>query len=95
MGEQGEQAALEALAEKGYTVLTEQLYVSTSEGLRITDVVVTGGPAGDEIAGFEIKVNGSPYTPLQQLKDSVIAGPQGGCIIGYVQTIGPLTARSH
>jgi hypothetical protein len=34
--------------------------------------VVTGGNLGDDIGGIEVKVNGSPYTALQQQKDAII-----------------------
>lgn len=86
---QGEAAALEALIGKGYTVLAAQLYVSTDAGLRVTDFVVTGGPAGDDLAGFEVKVNDSPYTALQQLKDPLIAGPNGGTVVNWNQPAFP------
>jgi hypothetical protein len=84
-GRQGERKAVGALQKKGYVILATQLYVRTSSGLRITDFVVTGGPAGTDIAAFEVKVNDSPYTPLQQLKDSIIAGPQGGTVVSLAQ----------
>jgi hypothetical protein len=89
VGQQGEDAALETLVVRGYRVLAAQLYVSTSVGLRITDFVVTGGPAGDEIVGFEVKVNGSAYTLKQQLKDSVIASPAGGVVVNWNQLAFP------
>lgn len=87
-GARGEEAALDALIQKGYTVLAAQLYVSTSDGLRVTDFVVTGGPPGDDLAGFEVKVNGSPYTLLQQMKDSVIA-TSGGTVVNWYQPAFP------
>jgi len=89
VGEQGQAAALQALTLKGYQVLAAQLYVSTSEGLRVTDFVVTGGPAGNDLAGFEVKVNSSAYTPLQQLKDALIAGPEGGTVVNWRQQAFP------
>jgi hypothetical protein len=79
VGAQGEAAAAEHLTANGYVIIAQQLYVDTSAGLRITDFLVTGGRLGDGIAGFEVKVNGSPYTPLQLQKDLLIA-TQGGII---------------
>jgi ribosome-associated translation inhibitor RaiA len=53
--------------------------VSTALGLRITDLVANGGPNGRSDTGFEVKVNKSPYTLKQQMKDASIA-TKGGTV---------------
>jgi hypothetical protein len=57
LGRAGEQFADRFLNDEGYTVLAKQLFVLTNRGLRITDILATGGDAGGTIRGFEVKVN--------------------------------------
>ena len=73
----GEIAVAGALAERGYTILGQQVYVRVPAGLRITDFLVTGGNAGRTLAGFEVKVNSSVRSSLQILKDNQIATTGG------------------
>ena len=73
----GEVAAAEALRGKGYTIVAQHLYVRTPAGLRVTDFVITGGGLGDALAGYEVKVNDSPYTWLQYSKDLFIESGYG------------------
>jgi hypothetical protein len=80
LGRAGEAFAHEFLTDEDYTILAEHLFVLTSRGLRITDILATGGDAGNTIRGFEVKVNNSPYTETQKVKDSLIA-TQGGTIL--------------
>lgn len=89
VGKQGEDAAVETLLVRGYRVLASQLYVLTTAGLRVTDFVVTGGPAGDSIVGFEVKVNNSPYSARQVQKDSIIASAKGGVVVNWGQPAFP------
>ena len=93
LGRAGEAAARQLLISRGYTILDQQLYVRTSLGVRITDFVITGGVLGDDIAGYEVKVNNSAYTPLQQQKDAIIQSFGGTVasrfspVFSYGQTI--------
>jgi hypothetical protein len=91
VGVWGEQEAEGALIAKGYTIIGTHVYVRTSAGLRVTDFLITGGVLGKDIAGYEVKVNNSPYLPSQQMKDALIQS-QGGTIVSrdsllYGQTV--------
>jgi hypothetical protein len=82
LGRAGELAGDELLTGLGYTILAKHLFVLTSRGLRITDIVAAGGPQHRPLTGFEIKVNGSIYTATQQMKDRLIE-TQGGKITSW------------
>jgi hypothetical protein len=77
LGPKGEIAIQAAVRARGWEVLDTQVYVRTSLGLRVEDVMVhvPAGTAGNATAydGFiEVKVNGGRYSPLQQAKDALI-----------------------
>jgi RHS repeat-associated protein len=84
VGEQGEEFARGLLLEQGYRILAYQLYVWTPAGLRITDYVVTSGPVGDDIVGYDVKVNGARFSTSQTTKDGLI-NSSGGTVINWSQ----------
>lgn len=79
IGVAGEAVAETELREQGWNIRATHLFVSTALGLRITDLVANGGPNGRGDTGFEVKVNNSPYTLKQQMKDASIA-TKGGAV---------------
>jgi hypothetical protein len=88
LGPKGEAAIREAVQARGWTVLGKQVYVRTSEGLRVEDLMVhiPVGTAGNATAynGFiEVKVNGGWYSPRQKQKDAII-GSTGGTLLSPV-----------
>jgi hypothetical protein len=82
------------IVEDGYELLGGHVYVQTSLGLRITDIL-TEQPGGG-MMGFEIKAGpyAGSFNSLQQQKDSYIA-TYGGTIVSYLPLGGGLTYGSH
>ena len=93
LGPKGEIAIRAAVEARGWIVLGRQVYVRTSLGLRVEDLMVRvpAGTAGNAEAydGFvEVKVNGGRYSPLQQAKDALI-GSEGGTLVTPVEDYQP------
>jgi hypothetical protein len=89
LGPKGEAAVREAVIARGWRVIGQQVFVRTSLGLRVEDLMVYVPPGTDGNAtGFdafiEVKVNGGRYSPLQQAKDAIIA-TSGGILITPVR----------
>jgi hypothetical protein len=80
VGQRGEEAAKKLLIERGYTIFGTHVFVRTSQGIRIVDLLVTGGPLGSSVAAFEVKVNNSCCLIRQQDKDQAIE-KDGGTIL--------------
>lgn len=74
LGVRGEIAVERSLVEEGWVVIGRQVRVKTPNGLRIIDYVAV---RQGRMHAFEAKVNSSPYTRLQRMKDSLIYGGQG------------------
>ena len=76
LGRLGEAAVEESLPEEGWRVIGRQVRVRTPAGLRIIDFVGQN-LLNNTLRSFEVKVNTSPYTYLQQYKDGLIMGGHG------------------
>jgi hypothetical protein len=92
IGVAGEEIAEGQLLEQGWNIRATHLYVLTALGLRITDIVANGGPNARPDTGFEVKVNDSPYTLKQQLKDASIA-TKGGTVRSRFSAFFPYGSR--
>lgn len=70
LGKWGEDAAVEYLLAKDYTILAQHLYVKTEIGTRIVDIVART-PEGRVVA-YEVKANSATRSSTQLAKDSLI-----------------------
>lgn len=93
LGPKGEAAILAAVVSKGWIPLGQQVYVHTTLGLRVEDlmVYVAPGTAGNATGydGFiEVKVNGGRYSTVQQAKDALIRS-EGGRLLTPIEGYKP------
>ena len=85
LGPKGEAVIAAAVEARGWMLLGRQIYVRTTLGLRVEDVMVhvPAGSTGNATAydGFiEVKVNGGRYSLIQEEKDALI-GSVGGTLL--------------
>jgi RHS repeat-associated protein len=78
LGKQAEVDAVLWLEANGYTVLATQVYIKTSIGTRISDIIAIDTREPFEPAfGVEVKANSATRSKLQRAKDLVIATKGG------------------
>jgi hypothetical protein len=85
LGPKGEALMRAAVEAKGWEVIDTHVYVRTSFGLRVEDLLarIPAGALGNPLPfdGFiEVKVNGGRYSHLQQAKDALIF-KEGGTLL--------------
>lgn len=79
LGKWGEARAIDFLVGKGYVVIGQQVYVRTSLGLRVTDILAVDKVG--KLVGFEVKTGlHARYTRQQIMKDKYIEN-QGGKLV--------------